>query len=143
MFQFRSPAPLKDTTANKQEEDRPLAETRGLKKVIICGKENLDSGQGGQNVWDEPVERTGAREETERVVRGRHQCILNTSTKGAFPLLLELRLMSCATKQRGRAVVDTQGEEEGERPTRQLTNGPEAAREGKRRKGPSLQPQKL
>lgn len=38
----------------------------------------------------------------------------------------------------GKIHADTQREEEGERPARQLTNEPEVARDSKRQKGPSF-----
>lgn len=99
----------------------------------------MNAYQRGQNVWDEPVERTGTQEE-------------NKSFKGTTPMCAEhihrrsiysLAGVELSHQAEGKRHADTQREDEGERPTRQLTNEPGVAREGKRHKGPSFQTQKL
>lgn len=65
VFQCQPPALLKETTATKQEEDKPLMEAREL-KANTNKKENVHSYQRGRNVWNKPTDRTGAEEEKKR-----------------------------------------------------------------------------
>ena len=54
-----------ETTASRQEEDRPLAETR---EPTVCGKENLDLYQRDQNAWDGPISFLALKKKNKRIL---------------------------------------------------------------------------
>lgn len=79
VFQCQPPALLKKTTATKQEEDKPLMEAREL-KVNMCKKENVHWYQRGRNMWNKPMDRTGAGEE-KRILKGQQQSVQNNNLR--------------------------------------------------------------